>query len=60
MKLLTVGCQGKGVYGKNLRFRITSDRTSDKDNDFKNYFFGVYDNSNGLIQKEQFNVVFNS
>ena len=60
VKLLTVGCQGKGVYGKNLRFRITSDRTSDKDNDFKNYFFGVYDNSNGLIQKEQFNVVFNS
>lgn len=60
VKLLTVGCQGKGVYGKNLRFRITSDRTSDKDNNFKNYFFGVYDNTNGMIQKEQFNVVFNS
>lgn len=60
VKLLTVGCLGKGVYGKNLRFRITSDRTSDKDNDFKNYFFGVYDNTNGMIQKEQFNVVFNS
>ena len=60
VKLLTVGCQGKGIYGKNLRFRITSDRTSDKDNDFKNYFFGVYDSSNGMIQKEQFNVVFNS
>lgn len=60
VKLMTIACQGKGVYGKNLRFRITSDRTSDKDNDFKNYFFGVYDNTNGLIQKEQFNVVFNS
>ena len=60
VKLLTVACQGKGSYGKNLRFRITSDRTSDKDNDFKNYFFGVYDNTSGLIQKEQFNVVFNS
>lgn len=60
VKLMTIACQGKGVYGKNLRFRITSDRTSDKDNDFKNYFFGVYDNINGLIQKEQFNVVFNS
>lgn len=60
VKLLTVGCLGKGAYGKNLRFRITSDRTSDKDNDFKNYFFGVYDNTNGMIQKEQFNVVFNS
>ena len=60
VKLLTVACQGKGEYGKNLRFRITSDRTSDKDNNFKNYFFGVYDNTNGMIQKEQFNVVFNS
>ena len=60
VKLMTIACQGKGVYGKNLRFRITSDRTSDKENDYKNYFFGVYDNSNGLIQKEQFNVVFNT
>ena len=56
VKLMTIACQGKGIYGKNLRFRITSDRTSDKENDYKNYFFGVYDNSNGLIQKEQFNV----
>ena len=60
VKLITVGCQGKGSYGKNLRFRITSDRTSDKDNNFKNYFFGVYDNTSGMVQKEQFNVVFNS
>lgn len=60
VKLMTVGCQGKGSYGKNLRFRITSDRTSDKDNNFKNYFFGVYDNTSGMVQKEQFNVVFNS
>lgn len=60
VKLMTVAYLGKGTYGKNIRFRITSDRTSDKENDFKNYFFGVYDNSNGMIQKEQFNVVFNS
>ena len=60
VKLMTVGCLGKGAYGKNLRFRITSDRASDKENDFKNYYFSIYDASNGMIQKEQFNVVFNS
>ncbi len=60
VKLMTVACQGKGVYGKNMRFRITSDRTSDKTNNYKNYFFGVYDSTAGMIQREQFNVVFNS
>lgn len=60
VKLMSVASLGKGTYGKNLRFRITTDRSSDKNNDFKNYFFGVYDSTDGLYQKEQFSVVFNS
>lgn len=59
VKLFTIASQGKGVYGKNLRLRLTADRTSDKDNPYKNYYLGVYTNENGLQQKEQFSVVFN-
>ena len=60
VKLFTVASRGKGVYGKNYRYRITSDRTSDKNNTYKNYYLGVYTNENGLNQKEQFSVVFDS
>lgn len=58
VKLFTIASQGKGEYGKNFRIRLTTDRTSDKENDYKNYFLGVYTNENGLSQKEQFSVVF--
>lgn len=58
VKLFTIASQGKGVYGKNFRIRLTADRTSDKENPYKNYFLGVYTNENGLTQKEQFSVVF--
>lgn len=60
VKLLTLACTGKGTYGKNLRFRISSNKATDKENDFKNYYLGIYDASNGMVQKEQFSVVFNS
>lgn len=56
--LFTVAALGKGTYGRNFRIRLTTDRTSDKENPFKNYLFAVYTNENGLSQKEQFNVVF--
>lgn len=59
VKLFTIASQGKGVYGKNFHFRVTTDRTSDKDNPFKNYYLGIYSNENGFHQEENFSVVFN-
>ncbi|MCM1214017.1 MAG: hypothetical protein NC548_05805 [Lachnospiraceae bacterium] len=57
VKLFTIASKGRGIYGKNFRFRITTDRSNDKLNDFKNYFLGIYSTENGLEQKENFGVV---
>lgn len=59
VKLFTVAYQGKGEYGKNIRFRIKHDSSSDKTNDFKNYLFEVLENTGtGLRNRETFNVTF--
>lgn len=58
VKLFTVAYRGRGTYGKNIRFRITTDKTTDKENDYKNYNFAVYRNENVLEQVENFNVTF--
>ena len=58
VKLFTVAYRGRGSYGKNVRFRITTDKTSDKNNDYKNYFFSVYRNEGILEQVENFSVSF--
>lgn len=58
VKLFSVAYQGRGEYGKNIRFRITTDRTTDKENSYKNYNFAVYRNENLLEQVENFNVTF--
>ena len=58
VKLFTIAYRGRGVYGKNLRFRITTDKATDKNNDFKNYNFQVFRNENLLEQVENHNVAF--
>ena len=56
--LFSVNYIGKGTYGNSLRFRIVSDKTTDKENQYKNYFLGVYSTENGMFQEEQFTVTF--
>ena len=58
VKLFTIASQGKGMYGQNYHFRVTTDRASDKENPYKNYFFGTYAAENTFEQKEQFSVCF--
>lgn len=57
VKLFSLAYRGRGSYGKNIRFRITTDKATDKMNEFKNYNFMVYRNEDLLEQKENFNVV---
>ena len=58
VKLFTVAYRGRGVYGKNIRFRITTDKVTDKSNDYKNYVFQVFRNEKLLEQVENRNVAF--
>lgn len=58
VKLFTVAYRGRGEYGKNIRFRITTDKAADKNNDYKNYNFQVYRNEKILEQIENFAVSF--
>jgi hypothetical protein len=58
VKLFSVAYVGKGTYGKNVRWRIRSDVGSDKQNDFKNYLFDVYQYEDILELSESFSVVF--
>ena len=58
VRLFTVAYRGRGVYGKNLRFRITTDKATDKNNDYKNYNFQIFRNENLLEQVENHSVAF--
>ena len=58
VKLFTIAYRGRGEYGKNIRFRITTDKGSDKLNNYKNYNFQIYRNEKFLEQLENFNVAF--
>lgn len=58
VKLFTVAYRGKGVYGQNIRFRVTTDRGSDKTNDYKNYTFEIYRNETVLALAESHSVTF--
>lgn len=58
VKLFTIAYRGRGSYGKNIRFRITSDTASDKNNNYKNYNLQIYRNENILELVENFNVAF--
>ena len=58
VKLFTIAYCGRGAYGKNIRFRLTTDKTTDKNNDYKNYNFQIYRNETVLEQVENFSVTF--
>ena len=58
VKLFTVAYRGRGTYGKNIRFRITTDKATDKNNIYKNYNFQIYRNESLMEQVENFNVAF--
>ena len=58
VKLFTVAYRGRGEYGKNIRFRITTDKASDKNNNYKNYNFQIYRNEKILEQVENFSATF--
>ena len=56
--LFTIAYRGRGVCGKNIKFRITSDNASDKYNNYKNYNFSIYRSEKFLEQLENFSVSF--
>lgn len=59
VKLMTIAAQGRGKYGANFAFRITSDTTTDKDNVYKNYQFSTISNDGGSDILRRQSVVFN-
>ena len=60
VKLFSVACLGRGIYGNNYRFNIESLTQQDRENDFKNYAFNLYENEGGsLDMKETYHVCFN-
>lgn len=56
--LFALGYVGKGAYGNSLRWRLTSDKTNDKNNDYKNYILSMYTTENGMQEQEQHHVSF--
>lgn len=50
VRLMSVCALGKGHYGNTLSFSISSDPNRDKSNNFKNYWFQVYEGST-IIEK---------
>ena len=50
LHLFTVACKGKGEWGNKLAFNISNDAASDKQNDYKNYMFTVYESKNSVLE----------
>lgn len=59
VKLMTIAAKGRGSYGRKLQFGITTNTGGDKENEYKNYIFHVYENFDSLVEKETFSVCFN-
>lgn len=59
VKLMTVAARGKGVYGRKLSYGITSNTGGDRENDYKNYLFRIYENFGALKEVEFYSVCFN-
>lgn len=59
VKLFALAYKGKGSYGNNVRFRITNNAGSDKENDYKNYCFEEYIHEDGVSEKNNdFSIAF--
>lgn len=54
LPIIAFACTGRGVYGNDLSFRISSDTTSDLDNAYKNYNIEILSSENGLNIEEIF------
>jgi hypothetical protein len=50
--LMVIYSLGRGLYGNNMRVRISSHAEADKDNDYKNYRIELFDTENGLQRVE--------
>jgi len=60
VKLMTVAAIGKGLYGRNISYGVSTNTGGDKENNYKNYVFSVYENTTeGLKTVEGYNVCFN-
>lgn len=58
VKLFSVAALGRGSYGNNYQIRLASLVAQDRENDFKNYQFELYEKEKMLSQKEAFHVAF--
>lgn len=59
VKLFTIAALGKGAYGKKLSYSISTNTGSDKENQFKNYLFTLYETTSSTKMSERFGVCFN-
>jgi hypothetical protein len=50
--IIGVRCKGRGSYGNAMRFRITPDTSTDKDNNYRNYTVEVFDTDNGTLVRK--------
>ena len=59
VKILSVAALGKGTYGNKLSYGISNNIGSDKENDYKNYIFNIYENETYLKNIGSYPVCFN-
>lgn len=59
VKLFSVVSLGRGAYGNNLAIRVANNTSMDKENDYKNYTFEVYENGKTFANKGSYSVAFN-
>ena len=59
VKLMTVVCAGCGKYGRKFSYGVSTNTGSDKENQYKNYIFSVYENITTLKEVESYDVCFN-
>lgn len=59
VKLMTVAAKGRGVYGNKLQYGVSSNTGGDKENEYKNYMFEVFENETTPIRYESYAVCFN-
>lgn len=58
VKLFSVTALGRGIYGRKLSYGVSNNPGSDKENEYKNYIFHVYENEEYLKEVETFGVCF--
>lgn len=56
--LFILGYVGRGDYGNSLRWRLTTDKTTDKNNKYKNYILSMYTTDTGMQEVEQHHICF--